>query len=264
MWSRVVFWLRFSAAVFAGLAAILAVYNYYAQDKLPDAFEPVTWGIALGIVMFDNVGTLISRKYHEVKGTRRKRIEKALMSMVINLSKTHGIPFDEIGASVYVPRKTWSWWVKKHKTQRLKRLVRFRPAGYPQQSGVNWGAGKGMVGDCWDTRTSRYLNSHKIAETYNGAPLSEAQFHKLAKATRRGFTVQEFNAIAGKYSEVRAEPLWHERKERELIGVLSIDRAFVAEDDRFSPRLDKKQTREVAAAAAYTVSDILKPATESA
>lgn len=88
MWSRIVFWLRLSAAIFAGVAALLALYNFYAVDKLPKAFEPITWGIALGIVMFDNVGTLISRKVHAVRAGRRKRIEKALMGMTINVSRS--------------------------------------------------------------------------------------------------------------------------------------------------------------------------------
>ncbi|MBT2497125.1 hypothetical protein J7E45_16050 [Microbacterium sp. ISL-59] len=266
MWSKIVFWLRLGAAVFAGVAAILGVYNHYApaKQKLPEEFEPITWGIALGIVMFDNVGTLISRKVHAVRSGRRTRIEKALMSMIINLAKTHTLPFDEIGASVYVPY--WRDVVMRRPLAkvRLKRIIRFRPAGYPLQSGVNWRAGKGMVGYSWESRSSRYLNTHAIAKAHGHQELTAAQFARLSKDTRCGFTVAEFNAIAGKYSEVRAEPLWHGRKERTLVGVLSIDRAYIDEDDRFSPKLDKKQTREVAAAAASMVSDILKPRVEEA
>lgn len=266
MWSKIVFWLRLGAAIFAGVAAVFGVYNHYAPDegKLPDWFEPTTWGIALAIVMFDNVGTLISRKVRSFRSGRKAAIEKALLGMIINLAKTHSIPFDEIGASVYVPY--WRDTVRRPALNkyRLKRIVRFRPAGYPLQSGVKWSAGKGMVGHSWETRSSRYLNTHAIAKSYGGQDLTQAQFMRLSKDTRCGFTVEEFNVIAGKYSEVRAEPLWHGRKERSLVGAISIDRAYIAEDDRFSPKLDKKETREVAAAAASVVSDILKPRVEEA
>lgn len=266
MWSKIVFWLRLGAAVFAGVAAILGVYNHYAADdqKLPEGFEPITWGIALAIVMFDNVGTLISRKVHAVRSGRRSRIEKALMGMIINLAKTNALPFDEIGASVYVPYWRDVALRRSSDKVRLKRIIRYRPAGYPLQSGVNWRAGKGMVGSAWQSRSSRYLNTHAIAKAHGGQDLSPAQFARLSKDTRCGFTVAEFNAISGKYSEIRAEPLWHGRKERVLVGVLSIDRAYIAEDDRFASKLDKKQTREVAAAAASLVSDILKPRVEEA
>lgn len=262
MWSKCVFWLRLLAAVFAGVSAVASVYDFYATEKLPSWIWPWTWGIAMGIVMFDNVGTLISRKISSARSRRRQGIEKTLMGMIIRVSKEQSIPFDEIGASVYVP---YPWDVlrgRKHEDVRLKRIIRYRPAGYPQQSGVNWASGKGMVGQCWESRSPRYMNTHKVAQTHGGSTLTDAQLARLSKSTQCGFSVADFNAISGKYSEIHAEPLWHGRKERAMIGVLSIDRAYIAEDDKFTPKLNKKQTREVAAAVASLVSDILKPRDE--
>lgn len=266
MWSRIVFWLRLGAAVFAGVAAVLGVYNYYAtqENKLPLWVEPAIWGVSLGIIMFDNVGTLVSRKIHAVRGDRQRRIEKSLMSLIIRLSKDHGIPFDELGASVYVPSRIDLMMRRPLHQVRLKRIIRYRPTGFPQQSGVAWTPQKGKVGESWRMKSTRYLNSHKIAAKYRSTELTQAQFGRISESTRGGFSRQEFMSIIGKYSEIAAEPIWHGGKERTMLGVLSIDRAYIDEDDKFSPKLDKKTTREVSAAVASTVSDILKPSAEAA
>ncbi|MGC5224894.1 hypothetical protein ACPW96_20205 [Micromonospora sp. DT81.3] len=263
-WSRTVFWLRIGAALFAGAVGVLAVLDYYGVITLLPSFEPIVWSISLAIIAVDNIGSLISRGIRARVGRRNERIEKALMGLMISLVKNRSLRFEDLGVSVYVP-----WWRDRfrrrpHMHVRLKRIVRYRPAGYPPQSGVSWTPGKGVVGEAWSRRKTRHKNWHAIAARYAGQDITEDQFLQIPEATRYGFAYEEFVSIVGKYSEVLAEPIWHGWKDRVMVGVLAIDRPYKAEEHTFRTQLDKKPTLEVAAASASTVGGILKPKADGA
>jgi hypothetical protein len=257
MWSRGIFWVRIAAAIFAAGAGLLTALDFYGAITLSPKFEPAVWAVSLVIIGGDNIGTLISRKFHSNQTAREKQIDKALMGLLISLAETQALRFEHLGASVYVS----PWWDRSNK--RLKRVRRFRPAGYPLQSGISWTSVTGAVGECWTAHAVVHKDWSKIARKYHGVILDEAQFAKVSVATRHGFTCEQFNAIAGKYSEILAVPVWHGRNERRQIGVLTIDRAFQEDEATFTARLNIKGNIDVASATASAVGTILKPTKET-
>lgn len=253
-WSRIVLVLRVSAALFALIVGVLSVLEHYELVTLSPNFDPWVWSVSLAIIAADNVGSLTSRGIRARLGSRNAEIEKALMGLLINLAKARPLRFEEMGASVYVP-----WWrdrvLRKPESEvRLKRVVRFRPAGFPQQSGVSWTPAKGAVGECWRLKKTVHKNQHASAREYAGAEITAEQFTAIPEASRAGFDLDEFRSIAGKYAEVLAEPIWDPRKERRIVGVLAIDRPYKGEDASFKVEFSRRATREVAAAAASLIS----------
>ncbi|WP_309617703.1 hypothetical protein [Salinibacterium sp.] len=220
--------------------------------------------MSLAIIAVDNVGTLISRRIHTRRSERGRQLERAAMSLAILVARSWAdVRFEHLGVSVFVETR-WSKIRRLSGSEvRLRRVSRFRPAEFPQQSGISWSGEKGAVGECWRTKKHSYVNWQAVAKKWGDLDLTEEDFEKIAIKTRAGFSRTDFSAIAGKYSEVHAEPIWHGKKERELLGVLSIDRVFSAEDDPFISRLDSQGTREAAAGAASAAAAILRPINES-
>lgn len=258
-WPRTVFTLRIAAVTFAGLVGLAAVLQHFELITLAPAFEPWVWGISLSIIALDNLGTVVSRKYHNSRAAQYFKMERHLMAMVIQLSQSRDLRFEELGASIYVASKLPK---RSRSPVRLKRIMRFRPAGYPQRSGIKWTAATGTVGDCWTNQTTRHKNTHAIAAKYVGTAIEPAAYAKIPKETRQGFTCKEFNAIVGNYSEILAVPIWHGRKERKLVGVLTVDRLYQEDEASFSPYLNKSDPTNVAATAASAVGRTLYPGSE--
>jgi hypothetical protein len=264
MWSRLVFWLRLGAVLFAGIVGLLAVLDFYQVLQLSPNFDPWVWSISLAIIAADNVGTLISRAVRARLGRKDAKIEAALMSLLLAVTDAGDLRFQDLGASVYVT--TWRGRLRGRSGRRpmpLKRIHRFRPSGYPLRSGIAWSAATGAVGECWRTHRVVHKKWHAIATTYDGVELDEAQFAKISKDARSGFTCEQFNAIVGKYSEIVTVPIWHGRNDRRQIGVLSLDRVFQADQPDFSYQLGKKDVLAVASATASAAGRILKPSDEA-
>jgi hypothetical protein len=254
MWTKTIWWLRFAVVLWvASIGVVTALQAVGLVPALPK-LSPYVWVISLVILGVDNLGTLISRKYNSNKRRTLDEIERALMTLVITVAHETTLRFEDLGAGVYVI--STHWWKRGSKEQ-LSRIKRFRPAGYPQQSGISWSSRTGAVGECLRTRKPVHKNWQRLAEKYGEVEVPDEQFNKMPEQTRCGFTRDEFNTIVGKYSEVLAVPIWHGRKERTMLGILTVDRAFKGQDDNFISRL--QSTRDVAASAASVVSRSLKP-----
>jgi hypothetical protein len=256
--------LRVGAASFAGLVALAA--GLRAMGLLPEKpeLDTAAWVIALVIIGVDNVGTLFTRGARRRRAVRDKDIEKALMALLITIAKGRDLRFEELGASVFVASR-WDRFARRGRVpKRLKRIVRFRPADYPQQSGVAWTPGKGAVGEAWTKKKTAVRDWNAVARKWGEAELDQAGFETLPKSTRQGFTLDEFCSIVGKYSEIIAEPVWHTGKERSVIAVVSIDRSYIADDANFKVHLNTTDTRDKIAATALTISGTLSPKNESA
>lgn len=257
MWPRVVFWLRLGAVAWVTLVGVVAALQASGTVPRLPKLEPWAWAFSLVILGIDNAGTLISRGVHKIARERNAELEKALMSLLIDVARSGGVRFEDLGASVFQPSRLDR--LVRREPHQLVRTVRFRPSDYPLQSGIDWAPSKGAVGAAWSGRKEVYKNWRNIAERWGGVDdMSDDQFKRISASSRMNFSKKEFLAIAGKYSEVLVLPIWHRKKNR-MIGVLSIDRAFKAEDATFTPELEKKGTREVAAATASLVGRILHP-----
>lgn len=263
-WPKVVFWLRLAAVAWAATIPIVLILQTNGLVPALPKLETAAWIISLVVLGVDNLGTLISRAVHRRIRSVDGEVEKVLLGALNDISRSAGIQFWEMGASVYRPSRLDRMFRPSREPRRLVRIKRFRPTGYPQQSGVNWAPGKGVVGVCWESRKELYKDWTAIARAWGGSEINDDQFGKIPHATRMGFTRREFATIADKYAEIIAVPIWHSRKDNKMIGVLSIDRSFRDDDASVTVQLGKKGTREVAAATASVVSRILVPNREDA
>jgi hypothetical protein len=262
MWlNRLFFGMRIGAVLWVAAVGIVAALQ--ASGLVPDLpkLEPWAWAVSLVVLGVDNAGTLVLRAQQSHRRGQNQQIEKALQSLLIEVAKGGKVRFEELGASVYRPSRRDRFNRKDQDPDLILRVVRYRPAGYPQQSGVTWTPSKGIVGRAWSSRREAYIDWRPIVARYAGvADMTDEQFlKKIPEKTRLGFTRTEFVAIVDKYSEILAVPIWHGRKDNKLVGVLSIDRAYKADDATFNPQLNAKGTREVAVATGSVVARILFP-----
>ncbi|TFC94040.1 hypothetical protein E3T28_15910 [Cryobacterium sinapicolor] len=246
MWGKVTFWLRLGAVVFVALVGIGAFMRQAGYVSFHPVFESWVWGVGLVVLAVDNAGTLAVRGVHAQRLKREKDIESALMSMLIILAKSKKLRFEELGASVYVPKRRRDW--SNGKAHRhLKRIHRFRPAGFPPKSGIAWHSGAGTVGDCWRDKKTTYWDGTAIARSYPSeklANLTDESFNKISTRTRQGFSLEQFRNVTGKYCEIIASPIWDESKDRTLLAVLTVDRALTEGDDNRMLHLNSAMTRE--------------------
>jgi hypothetical protein len=257
-WKRFTFWLRIGAVLWVALLGLtVALQSTGLVPDLPK-LEPIAWAVSLVIIAGDNVGSLLARWVRREQSERLAEIRTALRGVLIELSKTDDMRFEELGASVWIVPS----WRDRHlyfwRPDALKRAIRERPAQFPQKSGVEWTRGKGNVGACWDREATQYLDCRSRADAWSGSTPTQADYNALSEVDRAGLTYPDFVRIAKKYTEVLAEPIWHPTRDNVLIGVLSIDRARRADGGSFTPQLNPEKAGDRAAMTAVVVGRILK------
>lgn len=177
------------------------------------------------------------------------RVQKALATLLVQVSEEQGVPLKYLGASAFVPGVRWarrdgSWRWRRHV---LVRVMRFRLDDSPQPTAVFWEKDKGAVGKCWATSREAHCDWHEQAANHSASALSLADFKAIPEKLRDGFTHQEFVAIAQKYSEILAVPVLSDAGV--VVGVISVDIATRAQE----PRTVLKSMGDAADAAAVII-----------
>lgn len=260
MWPAISLTARIVIIAYTAIVGLGAAANALGfVTPLPE-LEMWIWFLSLIVLGVENVITLFVRHVRTRRGKRGAALEDALATALIQIVRENpALHLEELGANVYMFSRWDRFRRVDHEQTRLNRVARLRPGRYPQQSGVDWAAGKGAVGVCWSMKKRIHRDWHALAEKYGSAELDRATFDAIPDATRCGFTLTEFQAIVGKYSEVLAEPIWDPRKTGVITGVITIDRAYRATSEVFMAQLDKRATHASAGIAAGVVSRILKP-----
>ncbi len=257
-WKRLTLVLRIGAVLWAAILGLtVALQSTGLVPDLPK-LEPFAWAVSLIIIAGDNVGSLAARKLRRDRNEQLAEVRTALSGILIELSKTDEMRFEELGASVWTVPNWRERYLYFWKPNILKRAVRERPAQFPQKSAIEWTPGKGNIGRCWEQQATQYLDCHARADRWSGDTPTEAEFAALPEQDRAGLTYADFLKIAKKYTEVLAEPIWHPTRENVLIGVLSIDRARRLDGGSFTPQLDPEKSGHRAATTAVMVGRILK------
>ncbi|MFF7684132.1 hypothetical protein ACFZA2_15395 [Microbacterium sp. NPDC007973] len=258
LWSRLVLVMRFVAIGWAAVVGVWSGLVYYELIDPKPSLEPWGWIASIVLIGVENAGTLIVRRFRSRSTDQNARIESTLKTALLQVTQSREVTYQDLGASVFVPT-LWSR-VRRHSGAqvRLKRISRFRPAGYPQQSGVSWTGAKGVIGTALRSKTHSYTDFSPIIRRYGVDPIPLPVFNSLPGRFKLGLDLDEFNSAIGKYSEIVAIPIWQDGKDRGLIGVLSIDRAYEA-DESENRVLNRRATRETAATAAASIGSILKP-----
>ena len=185
MWAKTVAWLRAAAALWAGIIGVLAILQGLNVIPTAPKVEAFVWVVSLSIIALDNVGTLVSRRIHSRRTQREEKLDQAAMSLAIALAQTQAVRFEELGICIYVETRWSKVFGRSRPQEGLKRIRRFRPAGYPQQSGVTWTSAKGTVGECWTNKTVVHKDWSAIARRWGGAAMNDdAGFKRIPEATR--------------------------------------------------------------------------------
>jgi len=258
MWNFIVVAGRIVIAVAAIAAVFVSILQ--TQGVLPknDLLTASVTFVSLIVIALDNLVTLIRRGARDKRVKRELEISNALMALLLNVGKQNSLRFEQLGACVYVAKKPiWT------RTTELVRISRFRPSGYPQQSGVTWRPKKGVVGQAWGDRKTTYKNWHAVAERYSNAEITDESFKKIGLAARSGFTKADFVSIVGKYSEILAEPIWDTRVKKKCIGIVAIDRQYEAGVAVEGEPLNHADTRSFLSTTAALLGTVLSTPTEN-
>jgi hypothetical protein len=169
-----------------------------------------------GVTFLDNSRLAVKRAQEPADAELHLRVQKALLGVLIAISETHNVRVSHLGSSIFVERR-----VGPLKRKTLVRRFRFRLGDYPPASDVQWEKGKGAVGTCWETGAAVHRDRRRVAEKYGNTNLNEAQFEKLSRRAKSGFTHDEFRSMVGKYAEVLAVPI--KTPTGEFVGIVSVD-----------------------------------------
>lgn len=260
MWAAITLTVRIVIIAYTAIVGLGAAAHALGLVTPLPQLEKWVWFVSLIVLGVENIATLVVRHFRTKRGKRSAALEDALASALIQIVRENpALHLEELGANVYMYSRWDRWRRVDHEETRLNRVARLRPGRYPQQSGVAWIAGKGAVGVCWTMKKRIHRDWHALAEKYGSVELDQATFDAIPEVTRCGFTLTEFQAIVGKYSEVLAEPIWDPRKTGVIMGVITIDRAYRQTNEVFMAQLDKRATHGSAGIAAGVVSRILKP-----
>ena len=262
-WSSVVFWLRIGAVLWAVVVAVALILLAHKQLTLSPGLEATAWIVSAIIIGVDNLGTLFRRKANRDLHRFRADIDEAILPMLTQMAETRQVRFEQLGGSVYRPKRQ-RWFSQKPKV--MERLRRVRPSNYPRRNGVTWTASTGQVGASFTVGAPVYQDWHAAGMEWQKHRLrsdADKAFAELDEAIRGKHSYEEFVAAAGRYSEVIAIPLLNPLNDSEVIGVLTIDRAFEEDNLQYAPFLNTQAAERIYAGPQELLASILKPAGSS-
>jgi hypothetical protein len=209
----------------------------------------------VGIVVFiQSIHSIVQNARKPSVEARQSRVHKAALATVRGIAGVTGLDPLALGVSVYVPETKRRWF---RKVTRLKRIERLRINDHPQKTDVTWVPHKGAVGEAWARKAVQHKDWTSIAKKYGDKELTDAGWNRVAKATASGFTRDEFTAIAGKYAEILALPIWNDTNTK-VLGVLAIDIPMSVVDEKIGTCLNTDASKEIAANSTDTLSKILE------
>jgi hypothetical protein len=144
------------------------------------------------------------------RSEREQDIQTFLSGALVNLANQAHADWEKTGVQAFQVR---GWW-----KQRQVRVARVRLAAVAS-SGIQWGKGKGVIGQCWATRQPQYED---LGERF--APFSEfgrLQWEALPLETRFGLSFDEFQTVKGKYGIIAAVPIVNSRDK--YVGCVTAD-----------------------------------------
>lgn len=121
------------------------------------------------------------------------------------------LPIREIGASAYLVRGFTG-------SQRLRRIVRERVNDWPDESGVSWTKGKGVVGRCWEMEVSDVVDFRELYAPITNK--SRQAWEAVGTDVHMKLKHAEYLRLHSKYDVVVVAPL---RRNGKVIGVLALD-----------------------------------------
>jgi hypothetical protein len=243
------------------VAAVATVTQAMAVARPGTTEEASPWPvIALIATIFLALGTAIEgiwgirrvRARHAREG-RELELHKALVSVLVEVSKVAGLDVDVPGANV------WSIYTKRKEEPSLFREAHERLSGHPQMSDRAWTQGKGVIGRCWKSESPKFQDWSKLQSKFAGkTEVSEAAWGRLSDGDRWGFEREEYLDMIGKYQQIIAVPITD--SQGKMLGCLSVD--IPADRPSANPRcLDTAEVRLVLGTAAQGLRSLMPSST---
>jgi hypothetical protein len=148
---------------------------------------------------------------------RRKELEREeylrslLVTALVYVVRECNAVWDLTGVQVFL---VTGWW----RRARQVRVAKVRLASAPPGS-VVWTKGKGVIGLCWETRTSHtaYLDRPPFSEL---GTVPDYRWLEIDERTRYGLSFDEYRAFGRRYGTVIALPIMSKGK---YVGCVTLD-----------------------------------------
>jgi hypothetical protein len=183
--------------------------------------------LALGEALEEHFGT---KGPAVALGATRQLI--ATLSLVL---EREGLQYDQVGLHVFLKGWALDGW-KPRRIQR--RIARLRLAGAPDDRGVLFTKGKGVIGQCWDSKAPARGDWSETWKKYRH--LTKADWEQLEPHESLRFTYEEFQLTGPEYGAIVAYPIMDSREK--YYGCVAIDgppgNMALLWNDRVRGRLD--------------------------
>jgi hypothetical protein len=206
----------------SALALVILTASQDAEWWVPD--PAVSFWIATSaavIVFVDSSRSIYRAARRPTIEANRDKIHVIVRGCQSTLSTECDLDVEEFGGSVFVPRRRF--FVGRRE---LRRVSRDRFTGFPPESDIRWGPGKGVIGSVWESSTAHHENRLQLIRDWAATDKSEHAFNALPKERTSGLSYHEFKIAIEKYSEIFAVPILNSKGA--LVGVFSIDIVYRA------------------------------------
>lgn len=207
-----------------GLVVLTTVAQAFAQFG-PGARDPsspwpaVAFWLTLALVLasaFDSVWGIVRVRGRQARSDRDLELEKALVSVLVELSKITGVDVDVPGANV------WSIYTRRGQAPSFYREAHRRLSSHPQMSDLAWTKGKGVIGRCWKEDSVKFHDWTPQQLKYaTKDQMTDAMWRQVKEPDRWGFDRDEFLPLIKKYQQIIAVPI--KDTQGRMIGCLSVD-----------------------------------------
>jgi hypothetical protein len=187
-----IFWRLFTAAI---SMAALGYVTYVELDAASGKGGLEEWqiGALAGVVALFGPGQIAVRAlaewFGQVTYEQRLGMEEPAKACLVGLTEVTGIPFTEIGVTVFVVlRSRW------HPVRGIqKRVVRLRMESTPAPTTVQWTKNKGLLGECW---TQRRDASRDHAQQFDGnMSCTEEEWARAPSHVRQNLSYRDYQQI---------------------------------------------------------------------
>jgi len=212
----------------ASLLSICAVMIVgLSRAGWPDQFWPQHPKLAVSAIVSAAVFATIDLFISAIKARREERnattlrnIDELLKGTLVQIHKTTGLPWTDIGLHLFVVKKRWAWKLCFWDGDYQHHEARVKITAYPPPTGIRWTKGKGVIGLCWSKRA---FQSCDLLTHYGPFQDCDAQaWSQLAEKHKYGLTYEEFLRDKEFAGAILAAPILTDRGAKYL-GCVSID-----------------------------------------
>lgn len=173
---------------------------------------------ALVTAIAPSLQLLLSERTERARLQRERAFREILTGVFVGLIEKAEMEWKTTGIQAFLVRRRLH--VRHRPFAKVQdKIVRFRLASLPKDSGIPWTRGKGVIGKCWTTETPQFMDLRQVFPS--PAPRSQAEWDQLPEDKTLNLEYSEYLRTKDHYGIVGAMPVTN-RKGR-YIGCVSLD-----------------------------------------